>query len=396
MIVGSNLTNFINYLYHLLMGRVLGPVHYGELAALFSFIGLISIFPSVFGPVVTKFISAADNEQEVQSLVNWFEKRIFLLTGVIAGALVLTSPLIASFLQIENWLLVTTVAGVLFFSVPAFINRSILQGVLRFSSVVISQLLENAAKLLFGIGLVWLGWSVMGAMVGFILAVGCGYLFTFYYVHRYRSTQAVPPKNLKKMLLFTVPILLQLVAFTSLYTADVMLVKHYFSAYEAGLYAALSTLGRIVFFGTGPVSAVMFPLVARRKTSGENYQQIFLLSLAVTFLMSVGIVLLYWLFPYLAVTMLYGSSYLPIIPMLVLFAIYMSLFTLSSLIVNYYLSLGITRVVAFPLLAAVAQLIGISLYHQNLYQVIYICLAVGIGLFVSLLLYWIFFSRNEK
>ena len=39
---------------------------------------------------------------------------------------------------------------------------------------------------------------------------------------------------------------IQALAFTSFFTTDLILVKHFFPPFEAGIYAALSTLGKII------------------------------------------------------------------------------------------------------------------------------------------------------
>ena len=63
MVVGSNLTNFIAYIYHLILGRMLGPAQYGVLVATISLIGMFSITFGFLGLVIIKFVSASGAEQ---------------------------------------------------------------------------------------------------------------------------------------------------------------------------------------------------------------------------------------------------------------------------------------------------------------------------------------------
>lgn len=65
----------------------------------------------------------------------------------------------------------------------------------------------------------------------------------------------------------------------------------------------------------------------------------------------------------------------------------MSLFTFSSLLINYSLSLGRTKVVLLPLFAALIQIVVISIFHQSLFQVITVSILVIALLFASLLIY---------
>src|SRR3989344_3766281 len=78
MFVGSMGANAINYLYHLIMGRLLGPVEYGVLASLYSIMYLISIIPSSASVSIVKFISSA-KDNEVSSVYNSINRMIFKL-----------------------------------------------------------------------------------------------------------------------------------------------------------------------------------------------------------------------------------------------------------------------------------------------------------------------------
>ncbi len=193
--------------------------------------------------------------------------------------------------------------------------------------------------------------------------------------------------NLKPMLLFTMPVLVQSLAVTSLYSSDLILVKHFFSSHDAGLYASLSTLGKIIFFGAGPIGTVMFPIVSSRHAKGLNVNRIFLYSFLATTVISLSILMVYLLLPGLAVNLLYGSAYLESANLLVWFGIFMSLFTHSSLLINFHLSLNRTKVVVLPLLAAIAQIAVIWFYHQSLFDVILVSIIVTTLLLVSLLIY---------
>jgi len=59
MIVGSNIYNFVNFIYHFLAGRLLGKVYYGDLAAVISLLGIIAIVQLSLG--LTLKISSSSN-----------------------------------------------------------------------------------------------------------------------------------------------------------------------------------------------------------------------------------------------------------------------------------------------------------------------------------------------
>ena len=219
-----------------------------------------------------------------------------------------------------------------------------------------------------------------------------------FYLRSDHKTVHVGILKIKSMLVFTIPVFIQSISTTSIYSSDVILVKHFFSPHEAGIYASLSTLGKIILFAAGPISGVMFPIISKRKSRGENFKKIFLYSFVATFLFGVTICILYLLFPQFAIRLLFGSAYLEASNLLIWFGVFIGLFTLSSLLINFSLSLGKTGVVIFPLIASIAQIVLILLFHTNLYTIVLISVLINALLLLTLLIYLTFGKvlRNER
>lgn len=386
MIVGSNLISGLNYIYHFLMGRLLGPASYGELASLFSLIGLLGIITLSLGLVVVKYVSAATTREEVSSLVTWINKNIFIFSAIFFSIILLNAPGIANFLNITDTYLVYLIAVVILFGFPASFNRAILQGLMKFKEIIFNGFIENLIKLILGITLVYFGFSVGGAVAALVLStlIGCG--ISYYLIKDYLGKIIIKP-NIKPILKYSIPVIVQSAAITSIYSTDVVLVKHFLSAYDSGLYAALSNLGKIIFFAAGPVSSVMFPIVSSRQAKGHKYEKIFIYSFLITLALSLTILVIYWIAPDLAILLLFGSLYLEAASLLLPFGIFMTLFTLSSLIINFYLSLGHTKIVVFPVIAALAQISGIWFYHSDIEIIIKISIMVTTLLLMALLVY---------
>lgn len=393
MIIGSNSVNFLNLLYHFVVGRMLGPFSYGELAALISIIGLLGIIPASLSIVIIKYVSSAKDDKEITNLISWLKSKIVKGSIVFFIIILVSSPIIASFLHINKIIYLILIAVSFLFGLQSLFYRSILQGLLKFKEMVLSILVENSAKLATSIFLIFLGFRVGGAVTAFVISAFLGWLITYFYLRFHTIENPKTPIYLKSMVLFTIPVLIQSISTTSLFSSDLILVKHFFSSHDAGIYASLSTLGKIIFFGTGPISAVMFPLVAQRKTRGGNYKKIFVYSFFATAVLAATILAIYWFIPELAIKLLYGSAYLEASNLLILFGIFITLFTLSSLIINFGLSLGRTRVVFFPLVTAILQILAIWFYHQSLYQVIMISIVLSSLLLIVLLIYSSYASR---
>ena len=99
MILGSNFTNFLAYIYHLVVGRILGPSAYGELTSVITLLAMFSVTFSFLGMVIVKFVSSGEKEQ-LGSILSWF-KRISLIFGsLICVILIFLSLPLANFLHI--------------------------------------------------------------------------------------------------------------------------------------------------------------------------------------------------------------------------------------------------------------------------------------------------------
>ncbi|MDP3758601.1 MAG: oligosaccharide flippase family protein, partial [Candidatus Daviesbacteria bacterium] len=337
MVVGSNAVNFLNYLYHLVMIRMLDPANYGELAAIIALVGLLGVIPGSLNLVVIKQISSARTETEVTSLIGWLKRKILLVSLIFSLVIFITSPFISSFLNINRTIYLIFVAVSFIFSIQSLLNRSILQGLLKFKEIVVSMLVENLGKLLFGILLIYFGLQAGGAVVGIVVATILGWYITNIYLRDRVKQKSQVKIDFRQMLFFAIPVLVQSLSITSIYSSDVILVKHFFSSYDAGIYASLSTLGKIIFFGAGPIGAVMFPLVSQKESKGQSYKKVVAYSFMVTALLAVVVTLIYWLYPSFVIS-LFGKKYLEAASLLVWFGIFLSLFTMSSLLVTFHLS----------------------------------------------------------
>jgi O-antigen/teichoic acid export membrane protein len=390
MIVGSNLTNALNYIYHLFMGRLLGPTGYGELASVFSLLGILAIIPMSFGIVVTKFVSASKNEVEVANLLSSLNKWIYLITLSSSIVIIVFAAQLAQFLNFNSTISIYVMALIMLFSVPSFICRSALQGVLKFSQMILSILGENTVKLFLGILLVYWGYSLLGALAALVIATLLGLFIARFSLSPILKQSDTTQISIKPLLVFSVPVIIQSLAMTSLYSSDVILVKHFFSSHDSGIYASLSTLGKIILFGSGPIAGVMFPIISKRHAHQQKFIKVFITSLLLTVLLALLVLAIFAFVPQLVLRSSYGTSFIEASSLLFYFGIFISLYTISSLFINYHLSIGNTKVVVFPTLVAIGQIGGIWFSHSTLSSVIFVSLCSCIVLLICLCIFTVF------
>ncbi len=379
MIGGSMIVNVINYIYHLVMGRILGPVNYGVLASLFSILYIVGIVPTSTSVAIVKFVSSGKNPGEVALIYRSIKVLVLKIALGISLLTAAASPVIANFLHIENVMLIILISPILFFSLITLVNQAASQGLLKFMGFVLPNLTASVVKICLGVMLIYLGFSVFGAIVGVLMGGIIAYFVSIPYVRKIQKAGKFKKNyDLKPFLIYSMPVFLQALAFTSIFTTDLILVKHFLAPFDAGIYAALSTLGKIIFFASSPISSVMFPVISGRNAKGENYMKVFWVSLALTFVVSGLAVATYYFFSDLAISILYGKEYLSASADLVWMGFFILVYTLAMLLVNFSLSLGKTRIIIFPVLAAVLQAVLIWVFHSGIREIIQVSLVICI------------------
>ena len=129
-------------------------------------------------------------------------------------------------------------------------------------------------------------------------------------------------------------------------------------------------LSKMIFFGSNAVLLVAFPLFSKYKDKKNKLKKIYFSALFYI-LAVVGLgALVFYFFPNLMVTLLYGSGYKEAGVYLFSFAVFIGLAAVLTLIVQFLLALGDKRAFLLALGAATLQAVMIFLQHENLGQVL--------------------------
>lgn len=382
---GTIVMNICAYIYHLLMGRLLGPVGYGELSSLFSLLYIVNVPLIVGQTVLVKFISGYKAKNEIgktKSLLFQVTKYFIIASLIGLPVAVVCAPAVVGFLHLNSPILFILVYGMLAFSLLGIAMSSVLQGFQMF--IWSSGLGAGAMVLRLVISVPMASWGVTGVMWAALLATIMIYALYFYPLKQIFTAKKEPVDiHLIDAIRFTIPTFVTLLGITSIYSTDIILVRHYFSAGEAGLYAALAVLGKIIFYASSAVTAVLFPVVAERTASGGNVKNIIYSSVGIVASISAGLSIIFFLFPEFIVHALFGNSFSGASGLLGLFGVFLGIFSIGNSLVMASLASGKTIVWVFTAIAALAQIIGISVFHQNIYSVILFNIAISAFLVLS-------------
>jgi len=190
--------------------------------------------------------------------------------------------------------------------------------------------------------LILVGLQVNGAVIAIVLS----YLIAFFI--GYKSLKKILPKKVKKfntkeIYKYSIPIILMLIGLTAFYTIDVILVKHFFTDVKAGYYVAISTLAKVLFFGSYSITQVMFPKVSELYAKKIPHKHLLYKSILMMLLFLVPVILIYFFLPEFIINLVYGKAYLEVSNLLGWFAIVIGLFSLVYTLAFYQLSINKTK-----------------------------------------------------
>lgn len=389
--ISTTVVNGGNYLFNLILGRWLGPVAFADVSLIITLFLFLTFITAGFQQTAAKFAatySAAGELTQTGTLRRWLNRRSWLfgaLCFVIVGG---GASFWQNFFHTSSlWIFVIFAIGLPVYFVQG-IDRGILQGQTRFAALAASYQTEMWVRLVFGFALVALGWSVNGAVWGLTLSILATWLVANWALRTLPTDKNAPLPKLEQQAItaFALPVLMAETSLILINNSDVLIVKRFFDGVDAGHYAALALIGRIVFFATWSVVITMFPLVAQKQQRKEPHRHLLFIGLGMVALVSVVIVGASAILPNWIVRTLFGAEYLPIAPLLWLYSLATALFALANVIINYRLALGDRSGTIFALAAGVTQVAVLILLHSTLYQIVVIQIIIMAVLLKALLI----------
>ena len=209
-----------------------------------------------------------------------FTKKIFgvaILVGLFFGGIIVAfSKTLQTFLNTtSSQMFVYFGIGVPFYFLMS-VNRGVFQGKKQFVFLSVTYQAEMISRVLF----TFLFLYFLDLDTSILISFGIVLSFVF---------GVFPLKNVKTIF-FQKGSLSQIqkkqittfFALTALYemtqivinNSDILLVKHYFDSYEAGLYASLALIGRMVYFIAWMYVMILLPTVVKLKKEGKNTSKV--------------------------------------------------------------------------------------------------------------------------
>jgi O-antigen/teichoic acid export membrane protein len=387
LLAGSGLVGVANLVYNVITARMLGPTGFAHVTAVYTLLMLASAITLSFQAVCAKYVASNESHEDKAAIFSSLHLKSWM-AGVGLGLLLFFfNRLITKYLNLPNQVLISLLALGTAFYIPLGVRRGYIQGVHAFSSLAANFMVEGLVRLGGAYFLIKVGLGVEGAVLASVIAVVASYFM------------ARPHPRLASFTKLKIPIAsgegVQAIVFFAgqgaINNFDIVLMNHFFIPEQAGIYAAVSLVGRLINMFAWSVVNTMFPVSASARSSDRDARPVLFMSLTMVFLILSALIFGLWAIPSFLWRTLFGVHFEVansggLATLLILYAIATGIYSLSSVLISYEMSRKIANTSWVQLAFSGALILGIWGLHHSLAQVIYERLFLMGVLFVAVAL----------
>jgi glycosyltransferase involved in cell wall biosynthesis/O-antigen/teichoic acid export membrane protein len=256
LVVATTGISGLNFLFHVLISRLLGPSQYGAFNAVLNVISVLAVPLGAVQLAVTHAVVSGAGKERI-SLRRLTVKAMLWGTGAMV-AVGLASPLIDGFLNLKSPSASLATAVWIPLAVVAAVLQGALLGELRFVPVAVASFIGGGAlRLATGALLVSAGFGLVGAVAATV--IGQAFTTAALLLVARREVFARGLDSIRISLRDAVLSIAALAGYTTLTGIDVFLARHFLAPVASGLYAAAATAGHIAMFLPGALVVVAYP-----------------------------------------------------------------------------------------------------------------------------------------
>ena len=267
--------NLGGFVFHAIASRRLGVADYGILYALISTCMIAALPAALAAPVVARFAAEFRVLHDDRHL-----RRLVLDVVVIFGCLGVAYVLFASiamhwagaFLHVPAWA-VPPAAVIALGLLLVGVLRAVSQGTQEYGSFALSFVADGTAKVTGILAFtVLLGLGLLGSILGFMAGIfGGGAAIALTLSKRYRGVERFRIRyDWRRIAIFGTGSAAITISGALIGSADVVLVKHFFDADLAGMYAAASLGGKVLLYFVAFLPMVLLPQATERHVRGQH------------------------------------------------------------------------------------------------------------------------------
>ena len=369
------LASGVNYASNLVFSRVLTPASFGDLTALLAVSVVMAIpFTAAQTRVAEKVatFAAEDNFERVQYTVRHALAHLIVVAGAATLAYCATIPLVVALLDLQAPGPAVALAPLLFVGFLFPVALGTLQGLERWVAFGAVALAIAVSRLALGVPWAEAGGGSGGALAGQAAGMGLCLIGLLWVLRGYvrRTGNAAGWAGVRhRPDVRAAAAGAAFVFFAVIANCDVVLAKIFLDPHEAGQYAALATIGKVVTFLPAAVAVTVVPNAAKAgESAAERSRVLRVAALLVAGAAAIAIIPAA-LAPGFVVEHMFGAEYLPATSGVLPIVCAGGGLSLLYLLVTFTVTIEDHRWTWLLVLGVALQTIGVALFHDSVTQV---------------------------
>jgi O-antigen/teichoic acid export membrane protein len=377
------MTSVINLAYNVAIARFLGPIGFGHATVVYTLLTILSAVTLSFQIISAKVVAQQPSPEGKAAVYRAFHRSTWTCGALVGLALFFFRGTISDYLNLPGSALIAIIAIGAAFYIPLGCRRGYIQGTYGFRALAANMVLEGAVRLGGSMVMILLGTGVRGVIEANSAAIAVSYLAIW---PRLSGRTANPLRQS-----YVVREMMQALNFFSgqllINNCGIVLVNHFFQGNEAGLYAAVAMVGRVIFTFSQAVVNSTFPLVAGTREEERRDLGVIATSLMMVLATGAAIVLVLFIAPAAIWTRLFGSGFeiagkYNIPYLMTMYAIATVVYSLAAVIITFEMSYKIANTSWVQLAFSGILIAGICGFHHSLREVVLAQLILMLLLFV--------------
>ncbi len=279
--IGLVASKFFTYLYRLVVARFIGPEAYGQLSlglTVMSLAGTVSLL--AVNQAINKYVAEYNAEGDWASIrgVVLSSVEVTVPISILMGAAVYFSAEFISY-QVFNSPELVPVLRVFAFVIPvATVSKIGTATMTAFKEmkyrVITNQFVQNIVQLAATVGLIILGYGVVGAALGWLLGVVLSTVLAFYYVEvkigPILTRKVKPDRHYRQLIRFSSPLLLSATIATVLGWADTAFLGYFTTDAAVGFYNAAFPTALLILLPYRAFQSLALPSLSEIRQEDER------------------------------------------------------------------------------------------------------------------------------
>jgi O-antigen/teichoic acid export membrane protein len=382
LLSGTGLTMAINLVYNIAVARYLGAKGFGHATVVYTLLTLLSAVTLAYQMIGSKVVAQQDTPNGKTAVYRMLH-RGSLIFGIVVGLLLLAlQKPISGYLNLPDSNLIALIAIGAAFYIPLGARRGLIQGTLGFRALALNMVIEQAVRLAGSLALIMASMGVHGVIIANSAAIVVAYFAVPIKLTGHDRSPLSYRDAVRETFHATVFFSGQML----INNCGIVLVNHFFLAGDAGIYAAVAMVGRVISSMSMAVVNSTFPIVAGTLDEERRDLRVIATSLMLVLGIGVGIAAALMVVPASLWSHLFGAEFqiagrYNIPYLLALYALSTVIYSLAALIISFEMSYKIANTSWVQLAFSGVLVAGICRFHSSLREVVLVQLVLMIVLF---------------